>query len=492
MSNRLAFQTQLASVMEVLANAAVAEICKLVDDDYAVILLQMSQCQRENKVLKRKLHLFELRMARGNAERRIRESAMSNRSNRVHVNANINIGDKYRAPMSGHFTSGGGVLGRQMNIGLWGDGPSSGGTEPGHRLSTTEVCLNVGSRGAELAGADLVHVKEERVENDLGERDAHEGLQIREDGTVEAGSRAERSDFEDSRVSPARSSEEQPQRSIRTGRGTVEVSGTTATLKSEPKFEIMGGVSLDPAKGKDEPEFGTDTSAGSLEAFFLPDGKDVVEAQQPSCSYVLAGQEADSFQSSEAQSQSEVIEVDSDEEGGELSTWNSDDPLSEQCQTQRQYRGDAMEQQGTMCQDNFTMPPHAMMAGGDISGASSFRDMNGWERIGNTSFLPPPKREKLFICTYCGKAFNRPKKVEIHQRIHTGEKPFSCATCGKLFSEAGNLKKHQRVHTGEQPYSCTLCGKRFAWIRNLKTHQQRNHPDVYTGDDFLMPESGPS
>ena len=27
-----------------------------------------------------------------------------------------------------------------------------------------------------------MHVKEERVENDLGERDAHEGLQIREDG----------------------------------------------------------------------------------------------------------------------------------------------------------------------------------------------------------------------------------------------------------------------------------------------------------------------
>ena len=48
---------------------------------------------------------------------------------------------------SGHFTSGGGVLGRQMNIGLWGDGPSSGGTEPGHRLSTTEVCLNVGVGG---------------------------------------------------------------------------------------------------------------------------------------------------------------------------------------------------------------------------------------------------------------------------------------------------------------------------------------------------------
>lgn len=86
MSNRLAFQTQLASIMEVLANAAVAEICKLVDDDYAVVRLQMSQCQRENKALKRKLHLLELKMARGNAERRLRESAMNNSRPRVQIN----------------------------------------------------------------------------------------------------------------------------------------------------------------------------------------------------------------------------------------------------------------------------------------------------------------------------------------------------------------------------------------------------------------------
>lgn len=100
MSNRLAFQTQLASIMEVLANAAVAEICKLVDDDYAVINLQMSQCQRENKALKRKLHLMELRMARGYAERRIRESS-GNRSSRVQVSANLS--DKYRAPVAGMY-----------------------------------------------------------------------------------------------------------------------------------------------------------------------------------------------------------------------------------------------------------------------------------------------------------------------------------------------------------------------------------------------------
>lgn len=102
MSDRLAFQTQLASIMEVLAKAAVAEICKLVDDDYAVVRLQMSQCQRENKALKRKLHLLELKMARGNAERRLRESAMNSSRPRVQVNT----GDRFQEspPSSGKRT----------------------------------------------------------------------------------------------------------------------------------------------------------------------------------------------------------------------------------------------------------------------------------------------------------------------------------------------------------------------------------------------------
>lgn len=102
---------------------------------------------------------------------------------------------------------------------------------------------------------------------------------------------------------------------------------------------------------------------------------------------------------------------------------------------------------------------------------------------GNKAHHPPSSKQRLFVCSYCGKAFNRPKKVEIHQRVHTGEKPFSCSTCGKMFSEAGNLRKHYRVHTGEKPYSCGVCSKGFAWIRNLKAHQRKSHPDVYPEGD---------
>lgn len=133
------------------------------------------------------------------------------------------------------------------------------------------------------------------------------------------------------------------------------------------------------------------------------------------------------------------------------------------------------------------------MAAADFPSTSS--SINGWARYGPSIPLSQPlsdgskachrtgTKERLFVCSYCGKAFNRPKKLEIHQRVHTGEKPFSCSTCGKMFSEAGNLRKHQRVHTGEKPYSCGLCGRGFAWIRNLKTHQQKSHPEIYTEEE---------
>lgn len=67
--------SQVASIMEVLANAAVAEICKVVDDNYAVVHLGMARSQKENEVLKRKIKLLELQVARHRSERlRVAES----------------------------------------------------------------------------------------------------------------------------------------------------------------------------------------------------------------------------------------------------------------------------------------------------------------------------------------------------------------------------------------------------------------------------------
>lgn len=61
MARYVDFHTQLASIMEVLANAAVAEICQLVDDEFANLRLEISRSQRENLALKSRLRLMEVR-----------------------------------------------------------------------------------------------------------------------------------------------------------------------------------------------------------------------------------------------------------------------------------------------------------------------------------------------------------------------------------------------------------------------------------------------
>ncbi|XP_068607079.1 zinc finger protein 271-like [Brachionichthys hirsutus] len=422
MSSRLAFQTQLASIMEVLANAAVAEICKLVDDDYAVVSLQMSQCQRENKGLKRKLHLLELKMARGNAERRLRESSVNSGRPRAQANPN----DRPRDTAA--------LFDRHMNVALWSgraaaEDAASELTHPGTFQSQ--------SPDVELVEPEAVLVKQEEVEANASR--AEDMPQVGDDGVVECvpcGSALRRPSIErqDGQSTSSRpQSQSQTSKTWRTGSGGgVEVSDSSPLLKCELGASVEGRDSLQQTKRRQGNEDGgadskyavlcdNDKSCNSLVDNIVDEQLEFgMERRRPSCSYTTAAAE---FPSSSAS----------------IIGWNR-------------------------CGPGLPLSP-------PFSGSSKVHPCSG-------------TKERLFVCSYCGKAFNRPKKVEIHQRIHTGEKPYSCPTCGKRFSEAGNLRKHQRVHTGEKPYSCGMCGKGFAWIRNLKTHQQKCHPEE--DDDHVL------
>lgn len=59
MANCVDFRSQISAVMEVLANAAVVEICKVMNEGYAVLRLEMSRTKRENELLKSKLKSIE-------------------------------------------------------------------------------------------------------------------------------------------------------------------------------------------------------------------------------------------------------------------------------------------------------------------------------------------------------------------------------------------------------------------------------------------------
>lgn len=61
---------QLASIMEVLANAAVTEICQLVDEGFAELRVEISRSQRENLALKSRLRQMEVRAGEVTCSRR--------------------------------------------------------------------------------------------------------------------------------------------------------------------------------------------------------------------------------------------------------------------------------------------------------------------------------------------------------------------------------------------------------------------------------------
>ncbi|XP_021475217.2 zinc finger and BTB domain-containing protein 11 isoform X1 [Oncorhynchus mykiss] len=98
----MVFHTQIASIMEVLANAAVADICKLVDDDYAVFRLEITQSQNESRTLRRKLQLLEMKVARERAERTTRERVLASGP------SSVKILDRYKGMTrgEGHLTGG--------------------------------------------------------------------------------------------------------------------------------------------------------------------------------------------------------------------------------------------------------------------------------------------------------------------------------------------------------------------------------------------------
>ncbi|XP_014064369.1 zinc finger protein 34 isoform X4 [Salmo salar] len=488
MANCVVFHTQIASIMEVLANAAVAEICKLVDDDYAVFRVEITQSQKENRALRRKL--LELKVARERAERTTRERVLASRPS-------VKILDRYRGMPrgEGHLTGGHRSFVKPAGHNTWRDDQPIT-VDEGSGTSTQHVIM-IEAADAEAAGPG---VKQERSE---GEEDPRHSRDIQ---TGAPGS-----------PSLATANRTTATTQPNTICSITEVSGTlngirkseTLTVTQRPETLGLGPLGCPPAPGSEYLLYGNPRTVHSHR-----DSGDVLETgNEASCSYStemdpgnipldldtqtdLSRGDWNQYSGSvysegRLDKKGEVIVVDEVKVEGDVPpTWNADTHLGDGLSQGRDFL-DYRESLETNPNVATHFPLNDLMDRNPVSTSMRPSDSHGrvlFDQVLNSNDRTRAQvqgggatsgnsKEKRFLCMFCNKGFSCPQKVEIHQRVHTGEKPFSCTQCHMRFAEAGNLKRHQRVHTGVKPFSCTECHMRFAQAGDLKRHQR-----VHTGE----------
>ncbi|KAG5835533.1 hypothetical protein ANANG_G00245030 [Anguilla anguilla] len=485
-------QAQLASIMEVLAKAAVVEITKLVEDSSAEIRLEISRNQFENVALRRKLSRMqsELILARG-CQERIGAEKTSVKDSELHGPIQICDG----VGTDGRHSLQESAFGDEWGGRQWKDGEVG---VPEDDIFLQSITLTEENGLAECW--DTQPIPAERPEELTGlQRDGRgdeEVLEVKDDRGREPSAGPEHSVRPQNGPGAERAFERGrlPRASPTQGYSDLEAEDQQCTNVRGDLQRLLGQAEPHPnqaaeGSGNSTPSSGSPDLKPHVGTSNLVCVKEEVEIKsiciEETAAERVERQDRETLSSVKSEGQAfqpgpHRLQASEDGTRESLSTAESgsdteDSPIFQMTDSIELYgRTDTADSADTHSGLSFT---HLNSVRDQVHpGKKAFRCTQCGRYFSHRNNLYRHRRihtgEKPFTCVHCGKSFTQQSHLYEHKRIHTGERPFSCAVCGKSFTQQSNLKRHQRIHTGERPYSCMHCGKVFTHLMHLKMHQQ--------------------